>query len=376
MSAARTAAIAALIAAAIGPSTAADAREPVFAPPCAQACRHSNIPRMGVVADPLSVVGPLESADGARSAAMQAGAGAQWARITISWAEIEPTADGGLDARRLADYDAQVRAIDAAGMRILVTISDSPAWARPHSPEASTANPPTDLAAYRAFVNELTRHFAALGVDAYEVWNEPNLHAFWNSPDPAGYVRLLKVAYSAIKAADPDAAVVAGSLAPVRRDGSPEHFLERMYAAGAKGHFDVLSVHVFPFGNPRWCERRGRVPRTLKNVCFVEHYRDVQRRFGDSRPIWITEFGYGTEGLWSVPAVRQARWLKHGFSVARRYSYLRAIFWYSFRDLAPAGVPADTWTMSAGLVRADYSPKPALAAFRQVARRFAQLRAE
>ena len=42
-------------------------------------------------------------------------------------------------------------------------------------------------------------------IQAYQIWNEPNLAREWGRqrPDPAGYARMLKTAYSAIKGIDP-----------------------------------------------------------------------------------------------------------------------------------------------------------------------------
>ena len=52
-----------------------------------------------------------------------------------------------------------------------------------------------------------------------------------------------------IKAADPAATVIAGGLAPTRNffalTMSPVTFVERMYAAGAKGFFDALAYHPY-----------------------------------------------------------------------------------------------------------------------------------
>src|SRR5690606_25588412 len=56
---------------------------------------------------------------------------------------------------------------------------------------------------------------AAVGVDAIEVHNEPNLAMEWpHGPNAWEYTQMLRVAYTAIKAADPSIIVVSGGLAP------------------------------------------------------------------------------------------------------------------------------------------------------------------
>jgi hypothetical protein len=308
---------------------------------------------------------------------MQAEAGAEWTRVSVDWAFLQPNESAEIPAETLAVYDAQVRAAVKAGMKVLVTIGNSPSWSRGNVSSDAFATPPDDLSAYRRFIGNLVAHFAPMDVRAYEIWNEPNLGVFWPAPDPAAYTALLRTAYPAIKAADPAARVIAGSLAPVNKDYPPAEFLKGMYAAGAKGFFDVLSAHVFPSGNPAVCARHGRVPVAVNDFCFVEHYRKVQRAHSDKRPIWLTEFGYGTEGLHAVTREEQARYLVRGFKVARRYRYVKTVLWFSFRDMYPADEDSwITWIHSSGLVAGDYTPKPAFGAYQRVANRLRKLRLE
>ena len=61
---------------------------------------------------------------------------------------------------------------------------------------------------YARFAAAAARHYAPLGVQAFEIWNEPNTSASWTNPSPAAYARVLKAAYPAIKAVDPSGIVV------------------------------------------------------------------------------------------------------------------------------------------------------------------------
>ncbi len=50
-------------------------------------------------------------------------------------------------------------------------------------------------------------------IRSWQVWNEPNIQAFWaTGPDPAAYVRMLDAVGAAIRAVDPGAEIVAGGL--------------------------------------------------------------------------------------------------------------------------------------------------------------------
>lgn len=77
--------------------------------------------------------------------------------------------------------------------------------------------------AFARYCQEVVKRYAPLGVKFYEIWNEPNVKSFWNpQPNAMEYLRLLKMAYSAIKQVDSSVVVVAGATSPVEKD-SPVH---------------------------------------------------------------------------------------------------------------------------------------------------------
>ena len=128
-------------------------------------------------------------------------------------------------------------------------------------------------------------------VRLYEFTNEPDLHG-WTGTN---YAKSLIAAYDAIKAADPKAIVIAGAL--WTGAGGPVKFVTDMYDAGAKGHFDILSLHLYddPFAAGTW---------NIWNMAFhmSPSVRSVMDAHGDqSVPIGATEAGgpvnkYGETG--------------------------------------------------------------------------------
>jgi hypothetical protein len=80
-------------------------------------------------------------------------------------------------------------------------------------------------------------------VEMWQVWNEPNVWAFWPRSRQgyyAGYVALLRAAHRAIRQADPKAKVVLAGL--------PNYSwiaLERIEQHGGKNLFDVVDVHPY-----------------------------------------------------------------------------------------------------------------------------------
>lgn len=160
---------------------------------------------------------------------------------------------------------------------------------------------------WQAFFQALAEHLTLARADckeqnqveyyvAVEVWNEPNLDFQWNGDlDPARYTEMVKRAYNGVKAGDPSVLVVAGSLAPTGGDGGVHSmndvtFLEAMYAAGLKGHFDAMSIHNYGYGGEPEDRTYGY---DILNFRRAEDIYQVMVDNGDAnRPVWATEFGW------------------------------------------------------------------------------------
>lgn len=195
---------------------------------------------------------------------------------------------------------------------------------------------------YAAFVGGV----AALGADAIEVWNEPNIDREWpnGSIDPARYTQLLALSYNAIKAANPGTIVVSGAPAPTGFFGGcsgagcdDNAFLAGMAAAGAARYMDCIGIHynegILPptatSGDPRGSS--GHYTRYYQSMVNV-----YLRAFGNARPLCFTELGYLTpEGFpplpgafgWaeSVTVAQQAAWLDQVVSMAARSGRVRIL---------------------------------------------------
>jgi hypothetical protein len=181
-----------------------------------------------------------------------------------------------------------------------------------------------------------------------EIWNEPD-HAneeYFKGPDkPARYAALLKAADSAIKAADPRLPVIGGSLV-----GANGAFLEALYAQGIQGHYDGLAVHYYDL-----------------SLASLRAIRAVQRKHGDRKPLWLTEFGWTscypghrTEGEHTcVTAAQQAADLGDVFRALRGHSWVRAAIVYKLRDTAKEHF---------GMLTRSGARKPAFATLRRAFR--------
>lgn len=301
-------------------------------------------------------------------------AGARWVSIGTSWEQLEPTPDGHLQpgspgAAEMAELGEQLAHAEALQVSVEIRLVNAPGWASGRAGVSDDPPTPGNLPAYGAFLGDLAERFGPL-IDAYSPWNEPNRVAFWNPVSPEAYTALQKVAYTAIKAKDPTATVLS---APVvgRYAGvdSGYAFLRRAYEAGLKGHADIVGWTGYPGGEPESPSPvTGVIPagNTLPAQLYL---RDLINQYDPGRKVWIMEIGWSTcvscnvSAANAVTEAQQADYLTRAFTYRRRYltGITERIFWYKLRDDRP---DRNDWFANQGVLRADMSPKPALAAFR------------
>ena len=303
--------------------------------------------------------------------------GARMTRVDVGWASLQERGPNDWSSYHLGRLDRLVAAADARGISLLLTFMNTPCWAA-SAPESVkqgcagawwdrgvTAYPPTDAGAYARALAFLAARYGDK-VAAWEVWNEPNHPDFWHSSDQArDYVRLLKAAYPAVKAANPRATVIGGALST-----SDHAFTQRLYALGAKGYFDAFSVHPYSDDLSPLDTRPGADAR-YSFVRGVPKIRETMLANGDSRPLWLTESGWTTSTLrgsehWrnGVSEAAQALYVRQQAEQIARWPYVKANIVFNLLD---AGADRADRNDNFGLMRADGSAKPAFASIRTAA---------
>ena len=269
-------------------------------------------------------------------------AGFGWVKQGFAWREIEGAAKGNFDWER---PDRIVDQVEQYGLNLLVRVDSQPQWAGGKFPENG---PPDRMQDYADFVAALATRYKGR-IDAYQIWNEPNLNvpgrSEWGgrAPNPAEYTQMLKIAYQAIKAVDPNALIVSAGLAPTTRwddVAMPDlEFLRGMYAAGAKPYFDLLGAHGAGFKVPPETDpavvaadpvlnNNDPSPEQMKRIyCFrhVEDIRQVMVDNGDTnKQVVLLEFGWTTDPRKDSPyhwhAVSD---FEQGEYLVRAYQYAR-----------------------------------------------------
>ncbi|HHS96735.1 MAG TPA: hypothetical protein ENK08_02375 [Chloroflexi bacterium] len=275
-------------------------------------------------------------------------AGFHWVKQLVAWRDVEGAGRGRFEWSRT---DFIVERAQAHGLRILFRLDGLPLpdWVEPPS-DPSIPVPPEE---YGRFCGTLAERYRGQ-VQAYQIWNEPNLSREWagHSPDPAGYVELLRACYIAIKRADPDALVISAGLAPTGTpppEAMPDtEFLTQMYEAGASPYFDLLGVHAPGFHAPP--ETSPGVAAILPEYgrqrffCFrhVEDLREIMVHYGDAdKQVAVLEMGWTSDPIhpeyawFAVTEEQKADYLVRAFRYAREHwrPWIGPMFVYTLADL-------------------------------------------
>lgn len=270
-------------------------------------------------------------------------------RIAVPWVYIQPTSSTEYDWTKM---DAVIDKLHAEGFSITASITGNPAW--DGVPLAGAPNP----SAYASFAGETAARYAGK-ISAYEVWNEPNGALFYAPVNPEGYTEVLKAAYTAIKASDPDALVVGGVLGAVRTVPgvtlNPVDFLDRMYKAGAEGYFDAISYHPYHYTSP-FSLGLGEADSPLEQALAL---RALMIANGDEDlKLWATEYGVPTTPFFGLSQSQQAAFMADFISAWQEFEGAGPAFLYSGHDLGTG-----EWDSEAnfGLFTSNWTPKLAVA---------------
>ena len=229
-------------------------------------------------------------------------AGFTWVKQLVSWQDVEGAGKGQYDWTNL---DRIVDEVEQHGLKLIVRVSqdpDRPFWA---------GNPPENADHFADFLKAIASRYKGR-IQAYQVWNEPNLAREWGGrrPDPTGYTGLLKKAYGTIKGADPKATVITAGMAPTGTDteiAMPDiKFYDQMYRAmkgNSDGYFDILGVHAAGFAAPPEIspdQTAANKPKYGGERFFafrhVEDVRKIMEKYGDKdKRVAVLEFGWTTD---------------------------------------------------------------------------------
>jgi hypothetical protein len=269
----------------------------------------------------------------------------RWVKQTFAWETIEGAGKGVYD---WSIADRVVQHTHEHGLRLLARVSSDPEettfWAGP---------PPANGDNFADFLFALASRYScqpgAVGcIQAYQVWNEPNLAREWGGapPNPAQYVEFLRKAYAAIKRANPNAIVINAGMAPTGDNNAnamaDDLFYEGMYQAmggNSDGYFDMLGVHGAGFAaEPELDPAQAAAEQRYGGYRFfafrhVEDIRAIMERNNDAdKRVVLLEFG------WTFDRVNPAyKWhgADAGIDEMKQGDYLRRAYQYAASNWQP-----------------------------------------
>lgn len=264
----------------------------------------------------------------------------------VAWRDIQPARDEWV--WNLADE--VVGEVEYRQRRMVARIDTAPEWAVLTAERRD--DPVFDLDALAQFCGALAERYRGR-IEAYQIWNEPNLDREWafQMPSPTAYVDLLAACGGAIRAADPNAIIISAGISPTgtRNEHAlpDEEFFWEMYAAGASQHFDVLGVHAPGYSLPPEASIEDTVETgvpTWARFRHVETVRAIMVANGDAhKQIAITEMGWTTDNR------PDSGYSWFGVSQETQADYLRRAYGYA----------AQNWRPWVGLMSVLYLSKPA-----------------
>ena len=368
----------------IAASPAPDATQPAAAQPTAAEADTSlaafppdafgyGIQVQGSVGDPRQTVASVKKL------------GMNWIKQQVRWEHIEPN-QGELYWEVI---DGIINDANDAGIRVMLSVVTSPAWARTGS-GGGTHGPPDNYAEFGRFIGQLIDRYPGK-VHAIEVWNEQNLDREWQSPNglaAADYVRLLQIAYQEIKARAPNIIVISGALSPtggwVETDGQVTaiddfSFFQEMLNAGMLNYSDCIGAHHnginFPpdkdydegYDDPT-ATFRGPFDNPHHSWAFKSTLWGYYNMANGQRKLCVTEFGWATsEGLGGTPPgfefaddntlQEQAEWVVQAFQLQREWGITWIAYLWNLDYSNKSRNPQDP-NVPYSLVNFDGVPRP------------------
>lgn len=201
-------------------------------------------------------------------------------------------------------------------------------------------------------------------VKYYEIWNEWNVgtgtHNKSPAPPPADvYFKLIKQASIAIKRADPQAIVIAGSFNPLVKDGM--QWSDSLLDLGMLNYVDGISIHPYSYksSNPSLTTPDGN----LKKI--DEYQAELNKKLGKEIPIYITEIGVPTNtGKFGYNQNYVAQYIVKYTMLAKARKYIKGVWWY---DLSDDGDDPKNIEHRFGLLQKDGAKKPSIESYQKIA---------
>ncbi|MCX6901559.1 MAG: cellulase family glycosylhydrolase [Verrucomicrobia bacterium] len=293
-----------------------------------------------------------------------AAAGFKFIRMDFGWAGIERK-KGECD---WLAYDELTANLEKRGLRAIYildysnplyeeTIAITDKRTKLERKDIASPQHPESVAAFARWAGAAAKHFRGRHV-IWEIWNEPNI-SFWKpKPDVAQYIALTLATCRAVRAADPQATIVAPASSEF-----PWTFFESLFASGVLKYLDAVSVHPYrSYSHP---------PETaaadyLRLRGLIAKYAPAGKR---NLPVVSGEWGYATHDK-GVSLDTQAAFMVRQ-QLANLLNDVPLSIWYDWKN---DGTDAAYSEHNFGIVDNRLKPKPGYVAAQTMTRELAGYR--
>jgi hypothetical protein len=232
--------------------------------------------------------------------------GANWTRLHDAgleyvgwwWLEREPG--------KWTFRDKEIERYRRDHLMILGELGTAPEWAsyypgKPHNGYFDRFYQPKRMEDYANYVRTVAGRYKG-AITAWDVWNEPWIHAWWgvgydeSKPDRAGYVtsehpqqdftRLMQTAYETAKSIDPSLTVLGFNSTTgggSSQASSGTDWTRGVLEAGGMDHCDAICYHAYIGGKPGY-------PDDVVEQGFGAATGPIRESYGKlPKPVWMTE---------------------------------------------------------------------------------------
>jgi hypothetical protein len=294
--------------------------------------------------------------------------GVQWMLTDFSWSDIQPAENGwNLNAFKPYADNGKTR-----GKKILAILDYDVGWIHDgnHDSDGSGTqgdDPFTDGEAHKYIAESEIPFFVYYvkktvekykdRVDAWCIWNEPNLSTrFWRGTREE-FFALTKAAATAIREVDAGAFIIGGAFNTL----ASEAWVRGIFTSGAMAQIDAVAYHPY-------------MPSPGPTVNTFNSFKKIVSEYGFGDKIWVTEVGYPTYNTPPCPAGRYGTDVLEANMpetvmqtiVLLTVNGAQRIFWYHLFD-PPVQEDGDSedWF---GLVKHNFTRKGGAAAYQLAAK--------
>lgn len=242
--------------------------------------------------------------------------------------------------------DAQMDYLSAHGFTFGGTLIGNPSW---NEKDARGSLPVNHLTGWSDYVTAIVEH-ANGRIKRWEVWNEPP-NFTGKDQTPADYAKIVVAAYDATKAVDPTCHIgLAAKSAHI-------HYLEQVIQAGARDHFDFITLHPYEVLNGI-ADNAGTESVFMHILPTLRKMLAVQNPEKADVPVIFTELGCDVKKGEGTQA--QALIKAYTMGIAQG---VECIQWFEGRD-------GDSGPM--GLLDREGNPRPSYHAMQRLIEHFGQ----